>query len=100
MKRKAKEFKGGVIVKTNQMYLTVHAIGMLNDKGKSVMSVGYNRVTSPPDRPLVIAAWLLKEIVSMARYSSRKAATSDLTNFKQYVATLGYAKREEVKVKK
>ena len=84
------------IVQTNKLYVSLREIGHCNEKGRSVMSMGYSgKVIAVPDKPLSsLMASLVKEISSFARWSSNEAATSDLAAFKEYVASMEFQKNE------
>ena len=81
---------GSPIMKTNQFYLRLHSIGMLDEKGKSVMGMrGWDRFDSDPDEPLSnIAVRVVKLLSDYCRYSSVKAMRKDVKQFKLFISGL------------
>lgn len=77
---------GKEVMKTNRLYLSIKAIGTLNEKGKSILSMGYTgKIAPPPDRGLEILIQLMEELKPFISYSSIEAAKKDLKSFKDYV---------------
>jgi hypothetical protein len=77
---------GKEVRKTNRLYLSIKAIGTLDEKGKSIFSVGYSgKIAPPPDRGLGILILLMDELKQFISYSSIEAAEKDLNFLKDYV---------------
>jgi len=77
---------GKEVRKTNRLYLSIKAIGTLDEKGKSIFSVGYSgKIAPPPDRGLGILILLMDELKQFISYSSVEAAEKDLKFLKDYV---------------
>ena len=77
---------GKEVRKTNRTYLSIKAIGTLDEKGKSILSVGYGgKIAPPPDRGLEILILLMDELKQFISYSSIEAAENDLNLLKEYV---------------
>lgn len=77
---------GKLVRKTNRLYLSIKAIGTLDEKGKSIFSVGYSgKIAPPPDRGLGILILLMDELQQFISYSSVEAAEKDLKFLKDYV---------------
>lgn len=91
-KKKAKtvEFRDGEILKTNTLYLCLREIGQCNEKGKSVMAVGYSgKFIAQPDKPLQsLMMPLMNEIMKFMRYSDDKLADEDIKKFKEWVDSI------------
>lgn len=80
---------GDLIEKTNRLYLSIKAIGTMNHKGKSVLSVGYGgKIAPPPDHGLEIAIVLIQELRRFAVYSSFEAAQKDLKSLQDFINKL------------
>ena len=86
---------GKVIAQTNHLYLSVGAIGHLNDKGKSIFSSHYKgKMVAKPDRPLSsLGAAVLLLLAEHARYSGPAQAKQDIKELKAFVAGLGWTKK-------
>ena len=77
---------GKLVRKTNRLYLSIKAIGTLDEKGKSIFSVGYSgKLAPPPDRGLGILILLMEELQQFITYSSVEAAEKDLKFLKDYI---------------
>jgi hypothetical protein len=94
MARKSKsavtEFRGGEVLKTNKLYLSIREIGQCNEKGKSVFAAGYRgKIVAEPDRALMtLMVPLCQEIMNFVRYSDDKLAEEDLKLFKKWINTI------------
>jgi len=86
------EFRDGEILKTNKLYIALREIGQCNEKGKSVMSVGYRgKFIAQPDKPLqTLMMPLLNEIMKFMRYSDDKLAEEDIKVFKEWVDSIEF----------
>lgn len=74
------------IKRTNRLYLQLAAIGHCDEKGKSVLALGYKgKIIAKPDRPLGIVQAILEEMLPVADYSSREAAEKDIAALKEYI---------------
>jgi hypothetical protein len=85
-----KEFRDGEILKTNRLYIGLREVGQCNEKGKSVMSVGYRgKFIAKPDKPLqTLMMPLMDEIMKFMRYSDDKLAEEDIKAFKDWVNSI------------
>lgn len=84
------EFRDEEILKTNRLYIGLREVGQCNEKGKSVMSVGYRgKFIAHPDKPLqTLMMPLMEEIMKFMRYSDDKMAEEDLKEFKEWVDSI------------
>lgn len=91
-KKKAavKEFRGGEVLKTNKLYISLREIGQCNEKGKSVLSLGYSgKFIAQPDKPLrTLMVPLIDEIMKFVHYSDDKLAEEDIKVFKEWVNSI------------
>lgn len=80
---------GNEVKRTNQVYMSLKTIGHLDEKGKSIFSLGYGgRIVAPPDRGLGLLIILADELARFLDYSSPEAAEKDLEFLKKYVNQL------------
>ena len=86
--KKAREIHdGSPVAKTNQMFLKLHSIGMLDAHGKAVLSLSnWDRWIAKPDRPLGLVIELAHQIITTARYSSVTAVGADIAKLKAYIS--------------
>jgi hypothetical protein len=77
---------GKEIKRTNQTFLSLKAIGNVDAKGKTILSIGYGgKIVAPPDRGLVLMIKVMEELKHMIDYSSVEAAENDLRLLKEYI---------------
>jgi len=83
-------FRGGEVLKTNRLFIGLREIGQCNEKGKSVLSVGYRgKFIAQPDKPLqTLMMPLMEEIMNFMRYSDDKLAEKDIKAFKEWVNSI------------
>jgi hypothetical protein len=90
VKKKTKEFRDGEVLQTNRLYLALKAIGQCDDKGRSLLSVGYKgKFIAEPDMPLqTLLMPLIEEIMRFLIYTDDKSALRDLKKFKEWVDSI------------
>lgn len=102
MAKKASKAESSPIVRGSQVYLVLHEVGELNEKGKRVFSIGYGgkRLADKkyPLSSLVIP--IAAELTRMIRYPDGKSLREDLAMLKEYVNGLGDSKRPAKKTAK
>ena len=98
MAKKVKEDRSGDVLRTNRMYISLKAIGEINEKGKSIFSIGYSgKNIAEPDRPLSTAVFsLVAHVANMAKYTSQEEAEADLKEFKKLVKSIKWVKPQEI----
>lgn len=99
-KKKAKPVEGVVEVvgspvrRTNRFFISLRSYGHCDGKDKAVLAINCSatKLMAPPDRPLVLIACILDELLPAMVYSSKEEMETDLMAFKAYVAGLNVVK--------
>ena len=91
-KHETKEIEGGEIKRTNRMYVALREIGQCNEKGRSVLALGYKgKFIAEPERPFeTLVIPLLDEILNFVNYTDREAGAADLETLKTYINGLEF----------
>lgn len=85
-----KTVQRGPILRGTVPYVAIKEIGELGDKGKRVMSIGYQgKFIANEDAPLSsLAGALIEELLPFIRWPNADAGKADLAALKEYVASL------------
>lgn len=92
--KKTKTFKDEV-KKTNQLFIQIKQIGNCDEKGRSVLSVGYNgKFIAAPDKPLCTLVYpIIEEMFGFIKYSNNENAKKDVKAFKELINEINLKKK-------
>ncbi len=78
------------VVRSNRFFLSLKAIGEVDEKGKTILSLGYKgKIIATPDRPLSTAvAKLILHVAEMVQYSDEGQRDADLKALKKFVVDM------------